>query len=137
MTQTADSQLKAAQTELEEIMQWLDWATEVAGRIRTRLADVGAAQPAPGEAAPLSPATPPAKADGPMTLAEGVIVYNVTDFQAAINLAGRAFWQRYGRAPTSVALPHEAPREGLKLWTLRVDDRPAPSGCVIVGLSQG
>jgi hypothetical protein len=133
MTQTADSQLKAAQTELEEIMQWLDWATEVAGRIRTRLADVGAAQPAPAEAA----ATLPAKADGPMTLVEGVIVYNVTDFQAAINLAGRAFWQRYGRAPTSVALPHEAPREGLKLWTLRVDDRPAPSGCVIVGLSQG
>ena len=133
MTQTADSQLKAAQTELEEIMQWLDWSTEVAGRIRTRLADVGAAQPTSGEAAP----TPPAKADGPMTLVEGVIVYNVTDIQAAINLAGRAFWQRYGRAPTSVALPHEALRDGLKLWTLRVDDRPAPPGCVIVGLSQG
>ena len=133
MTETADSQLRAAQTELEEIMQWLDWSTEVAGRIRTRLADVQAAQPAPGEAA--SP--PPPKADGPMTLVEGVIVYNVTDFQAAINLAGRAFWQRYGRAPTSVALPHEAPRDGLKLWTLRVDDRPAPPGCVIVGLSQG
>ena len=132
MTETADSQLKAAQTELEEIMQWLDWATEVAGRIRTRLADVEAAQPTPGEAA----TTPPAKADGPMTLVEGVIVYNVTDFQAAINLAGRAFFQRYGRAPTSVALPHEAPRDGLKLWTLRVDDRPAPPGCVIVGLSQ-
>jgi hypothetical protein len=131
MTETADSQLKAAQTELEEIMQWLDWSTEVAGRIRARLADVEAAQPAPGEAA----ATPPAKAGGPMTLVEGVIVYNVTDFQAAINLAGRAFWQRYGRAPTSVALPHEAPRDGLKLWTLRVDDRPAPPGCVIVGLS--
>jgi len=133
MTETADSQLRAAQTELEEIMQWLDWSTEVAGRIRTRLADVEAAQPAPGEAAP----PPPAQADGPMTLVEGVIVYNVTDFQAAINLAGRAFWQRYGRAPTSVALPHEAPRDGLKLWTLRVDDRPAPPGCVIVGLSQG
>ncbi len=133
MTETADSQLKAAQTELEEIMQWLDWATEVAGRIRTRLADVGAAQPASAEAA----ATPPVKANGPMTLVEGVIVYNVTDFQAAINLAGRAFWQRYGRAPTSVALPHEVPREGLKLWTLRVDDRPAPPGCVIVGLGQG
>jgi len=133
MTETADSQLRAAQTELEEIMQWLDWSTEVAGRIRTRLADVEAAQPAPGEAAP----PPPAKADSPMTLVEGVIVYNVTDFQAAINLAGRAFWQRYGRAPTSVALPHEAPRDGLKLWTLRVDDRPAPPGCVIVGLSQG
>ena len=132
MTETADSQLKAAQTELEEIMQWLDWATEVAGRIRTRLADVGAAQPALEEAA----ATPPAQAGGPMTLVEGVIVYNVTDFQAAINLAGRAFWQRYGRAPTSVALPREAPRDGLKLWTLRVDDRPAPSGCVIVGLGQ-
>ncbi len=127
MTETADSQLKAAQTELEEIMQWLDWATEVAGRIRTRLADVEAA------------ATSPVKADDPMTMAlvEGVIVYNVTDFQAAINLAGRAFWQRYGRAPTSVALPLEAPRGGLKLWTLRVDDRPAPSGCVIVGLGQG
>ena len=133
MTETADSQLKAAQTELEEIMQWLDWATEVAGRIRTRLADVGAAQPAPEEAA----VTLPAKADGPMTLVEGVIVYNVTDFQAAINLAGRVFWQRYGKAPTSVALPQEAPRDGLKLWTLRVDDRPAPSGCVIVGLGQG
>ena len=133
MTETADSQLKAAQTELEEIMQWLDWATEVAGRIRTRLAAVEAAQPASGEAA----ATPPAKADGPMTLVEGVIVYNVTDVQAAINLAGRAFYQRYGRAPTSVALPCEAPRDGLKLWTLRVDDRPAPPGCVIVGLSQG
>ncbi len=126
MTETADSQLRAAQTELEEIMQWLDWSTEVAGRIRTRLADVEAAQPAP-----------PAKADGPMTLVEGVIVYNVTDFQAAINLAGRAFWQRYGKTPTSVALPQEAPRDGLKLWTLRVDDRPAPSGCVIVGLGQG
>src|SRR5512135_124160 len=117
MTETADSQLRAAQTELEEIMQWLDWATEVAGRIRTRLADVGAAQPA------LAEATPPASADGPMTLVEGVIVYNVTDFQAAINLAGRAFWQRYGRTPTSVALPREVPRDGLKLWTLRVDDR--------------
>ncbi len=128
MTETADSQLRAAQTELEEIMQWLDWSTEVAGRIRTRLADVEAAHPAPA---------PPAPADGPMTLVEGVIVYNVTDFQAAINLAGKAFWQRYGRAPTSVALPREAPREGLKLWTLRVDDRPAPSGCVIVGLGQG
>ena len=130
MTETADSQLKAAQTELEEIMQWLDWATEVAGRIRTRLADVEAARPTPGEA----PGTPPGQADGPMTLVEGVIVYNVTDFQAAINLAGRAFWQRYGRAPTHVALPREAPQAGLKLWTLRVDDRPAPSGCVIVGL---
>ncbi len=129
MTESADSQLRAAQTELEEIMQWLDWATEVARRIRTRLADVEAAQSAP--------ATPPAPADGPMTLVEGVIVYNVTDFQAAITLAGRAFWQRYGRAPTSVALPHEAPRDGLKLWTLRVDDWPAPSGCVIVGLGQG
>jgi hypothetical protein len=126
MTETADSQLKAAQTELEEIMQWLDWATEVAGRIRTRLADIEAA------------ATSPAKADDPMTVAlvEGVIVYNVTDFQAAINLAGRAFWQRYGKAPTNVALPLEAPRSGLKLWTLRVDDRLAPPGCVIVGLSQ-
>ncbi len=133
MTETADSQLRAAQTELEEIMQWLDWATEVAGRIRTRLADVGAAQSAPVEAT----STPPAPADGPMTLVEGVIVYNVADFQAAINLAGRAFWQRYGRAPISVALPPEAPRDGLKLWTLRVDDRPAPSGCVIVGLGQG
>jgi hypothetical protein len=113
MTETADSQLKAAQTELEEIMQWLDWATEAA-------------------------ATSPAKADDPMTMAlvEGVVVYNVTDFQAAINLAGRAFWQRYGKAPTSVALPLEAPRSGLKLWTLRVDDRLAPPGCVIVGLSQ-
>ncbi len=133
MTETADSQLRAAQTELEEIMQWLDWATEVGGRIRTRLADVEAARPAPVEAT----ATPPAPADGPMTLVEGVIVYNVTDFQAAINLAGRAFWQRYGLAPTSVALPREVPRDGLKLWTLRVDDRPAPSGCVIVGLGQG
>ena len=114
-------------------MQWLDLSTEVAGRIRTRLADVGAAQPAPAEVAP----TPPAPADGPMTLVEGVIVYNVTDFQAAINLAGRAFWQRYGQTPTSVALPREVPRDGLKLWTLRVDDRPAPSGCVIVGLGQG
>jgi hypothetical protein len=132
MAQTADSQLKAAQTELEEIMQWLDWSTEVAGRIRTRLADVEAARPAPEEAT----ATPPGKADGPMILVEGVIVYNVTDFQAAINLAGRAFWQRYGRTPTSVALPREAPLAGLKLWTLRVDDRPAPPGCVIVGLGQ-
>ncbi len=132
MTETADSQLKAAQTELEEIMQWLDWATEVAGRIRTRLSAIEAAQPVSGEAAPM----PPATADGPMALVEGVIVYNVTDIQAAINLAGRAFYQRYGRAPTSVALPHTAPRDGLKLWTLRVDDRPAPPGCVIVGTSQ-
>jgi len=128
MTETIAPQLKAAQTELEEIRQWLDWATEVAARIEKRLAEVEAAQ------SEVAASGPPVAMDGPMALMEGVVVYNVTDYQAAINLAGRAFWQRHGRAPTHVALPADAPTADLKLWTLRLDDRPAPPGCIVVGL---
>lgn len=68
-----------------------------------------------------------------MALMEGVVVTNVTDFQAAIDAAGRAFWKRYGKPPAWVALPRNVDPASLQLWTLRLGDRPAPPGTVIVG----
>lgn len=130
MPEIINSQLKAAQTEIQEILQWLDWAAEVANRIEGRLAEIEAAasQGATGE----SPPQPP-KTEGPMALMEGIVAYNVTDFQAAVDSAGRTFYKRYGKPPTRVALPRSVDPGSLRLWTLRVVDRPAPAGTVIVG----
>jgi hypothetical protein len=129
MTDTMNTHIKAIQAEIEQILQWLDWTTEVATRIETRLAQVEAIA-ARHEAGP-GVATPPEAGDA-LALAEGVIAYNVTDFQEAIDAAGRAFWKRYARTPTHVALPRGVDPGSLKLWTLRLADRPAPSGTVIV-----
>jgi len=130
MTETIDTQVRAIRAEIQEILQWLDWATDVGARIETRLAQIetiaaqGKADHSPPE---------PSEGDGPMALMEGVVATNVTDFQAAIDAAGQAFWKRYGKPPVWVALPRNVDPASLKLWTLRLGDRPAPPGTVIVG----
>jgi hypothetical protein len=68
-----------------------------------------------------------------MAIMDGVIAYSVTDFQAAIDAAGRTFWKRYDQPPAWVALPRGVDPASLKLWTLRVADDPAPPGTVVVG----
>jgi hypothetical protein len=68
-----------------------------------------------------------------MSLLDGVIAYNVTDYQAAIDVAGRAFFKQQGKPPVWVALPSGVAPASLELWTLRLSDRPAPPGTVIVG----
>jgi hypothetical protein len=130
MTETARAQAKAARREIQEISQWLDWATEVAGRIETRLTEIEAETS--GEDLGQAPSQP-TEAEGPMSFLDGVIAYNVTDYQAAIDGAGRAFWKQQGKPPVWVALPGGVDPASLELWTLRRSDRPAPPGTVIVG----
>lgn len=130
MAEPIDAQVRAIRAEIQEIMQWLDWSTDVATRIETRLTKIEtmAAQKEPDR-----PTSEQLEEGGPMALMEGVVVTNVTDFQAAIDAAGRAFWKRYGKPPAWVALPRNVDPASLKLWTLRLGDRPAPPGTVIVG----
>lgn len=128
------SQARAAQREIQEILQWLDWATEVAKRIEARLGEV---ETAAGQGEVGGPAPEASEVEGPMAFMDGIVAYNVTDFQAAIDAAGRAFWKRYGKAPVWVALPRGLDPASLKLWTLRLADRPAPPGTVIVGGETG
>jgi hypothetical protein len=130
MAETIDAQVKAIRAEIQEILQWLDWTTEVAARIETRLEQIEALT-AQSEAGKVDAAQP--EEEGKLALLEGVIAYNVTDFQGAIDAAGRAFWKRYGKPPTHVALPRGVDPASLKLWRLRLADRPAPPGTVIVG----
>jgi hypothetical protein len=124
------TQVKAAQTEIQEILQWLDWTTEVANRIEARLAEIESTT-VRGE--PDQAVAEPSEPEGPMALMDGIVAYNVTDFQAALDTAGRAFWKRYGKPPVWVALPRGVDPASLKLWTLRVADRPTPAGIVVVG----
>jgi hypothetical protein len=130
MTETINAQIRAIRAEIQEILKWLDWATEVATRIETRSEQVDA-MVAQSEPEALVEERP--EGGDALALVEGVIAYNVTDFQAAVDAAGRAFWQRYGRPPTCVALPRGVDPASLKLWTLRLADPPAPPGTVIVG----
>jgi hypothetical protein len=134
MVETIDAQVKAIRAEIQEILQWLDWTTEVAARIETRLEQIEAltAQSGTGKVVAAQP-----EEEGKLALLEGVIAYNVTDFQGAIDTAGRAFWKRYGKPPTHVALPRGIDPASLKLWMLRLVDRPAPPGTVIVGGEAG
>lgn len=67
-----------------------------------------------------------------MTDAEGVIVYYVTDYQAAIELGGKEFKKRYGKPPTHVALPPSVDPATLELWTLQLCNTPASKGTVQV-----
>ncbi len=130
MTETIRNQVRVAQTEIQEILQWLDWATEVANRIVSRLAELEAAT----EGGVTEGAIPePSPEQGQMALMDGIVAYNVTDLQAAIDIAGRAFWKRYGKPPVWVALPRGIDPASLRLWTLRLADRPAPPGTIIVG----
>lgn len=130
MAEPFDAQVRAIRAEIQEIMQWLDWSTDVATRIETRLTKIEAMAAQEG---PDGPPSEQSEEGGPMALMEGVVVTNVTDFQAAIDAAGRAFWKRYGKPPAWVALPRNVDPTPLKLWTLRLGDRPAPPGTVIVG----
>jgi hypothetical protein len=129
MVEEIDAQVKAIRAEIQEILQWLDWTTEVAARIETRLGKIEALTAQSEAAQP--------EEEGKLALLEGVIAYNVTDFQGAIDAAGRAFWKRYGKPPTHVALPRGVDPASLKLWMLRLGDRPAPPGTVIVGREAG
>ncbi len=63
---------------------------------------------------------------------EGVIVTNVTDYQAAVELAGREYRRRYHQPPAVVALPRSVDPAALKLWTLTISDKPAPPGTVMM-----
>ncbi len=134
MVETVEAQVKAIRAEIQEILQWLDWTTEVATRIETRLEQIEALT-AQSEAGKVVAARP--EEEGKLALLEGVIAYNVTDFQGAIDAAGRAFWKRYGKPPTHVALPRGIDPASLKLWKLRLANRPAPPGTVIVGGETG
>ncbi len=131
MVEEINAQVKAMRAEIQEILQWLDWTTEVAARIETRLGKI--------EALTARSETAHPEEEGVLALLEGIIAYNVTeaDFQGAIDAAGRAFWKRYGKPPTHVALPRDVDPASLKLWMLRLADRPAPPGTVIVGREAG
>lgn len=65
-----------------------------------------------------------------MTNAEGVIIYFVTDYQAAVELGGQAYRKRYGKPPVYVALPSCVDPTTLELWTLQVCNTPASKGTV-------
>lgn len=134
MTETLDTQVKAIRTEIQEILQWLDWATEVATRIETRLAQM---EEVTSQVEADEVVAAQSEEKGELALLEGVIAYNVTDFQRAIDAAGRAFWKRYGKPPTHVALPRGIDPASLQLWMLRLVDRPAPPGTLIVGREAG
>ena len=65
-----------------------------------------------------------------MTDTEGVIVYNVRDYQKAIEFGGDAYRKRYGKPPVYVALPSCVDPSKLQLWTLRVASHKASGGTV-------
>jgi len=63
-------------------------------------------------------------------MTEGVIVYRVTDYQKAVELGGEAYYRRYGKPPTYVALPSCVDPATLKLWTLQLSNHKASTGTV-------
>jgi hypothetical protein len=68
---------------------------------------------------------------------EGIIVYNVRDYQAAVAAGGDAYRQRFGLPPTHVALPCCVNPAELELWTLRLWPYPASPGTVQVWRENG
>jgi len=63
----------------------------------------------------------------------GIIIYNVspTEYQKAIDLAGKQFYARFSQAPGYVALPPKAPGD-LDTHGLPLASTPAPPGTVIM-----
>jgi hypothetical protein len=65
-----------------------------------------------------------------------IIVYNVTDYQRALNMAVQAYQDDHGVPPTVVQLPTRKCPTNLNLMGLTQDRVPAPWGCLIVGVAQ-
>ncbi len=63
-------------------------------------------------------------------MTEGLIIYRVTDYQAAIEFGGKAYRERYGKPPRYVALPSCVDVESLNLWTLQIASHKASAGTV-------
>jgi len=71
-------------------------------------------------------------------MSQGIIVYRVTDYQAAIELGGAAYQERHGKPPVRVALPSCVEPDTLELWTLEVADHRASAGTVqLLGAGNG
>lgn len=71
-------------------------------------------------------------------MSQGIIVYRVTDYQAAIEFGGDAYRERHGKPPVRVALPSCIKTDTLELWTLEVADHRASAGTVqLLGAGNG
>ena len=69
---------------------------------------------------------------------QDIIVYHVTDYQAAIEFGGAAYQERHGKPPVRVALPSCVESSTLNLWTLEVADHHASAGTVqLLGAGNG
>lgn len=65
---------------------------------------------------------------------DGLIITNVTDYQAAVDFGGNEYQSRHGVPPTMVALPAEVDPATLNLWSLELSPHPAPAGTVMIGV---